>query len=128
MGLIDFLFGKYKDTPLKKTDKPIIDARQEYDRIKRETEILEKENRQWSKEFNNTIATREKALQLEKEGKLFEALDIYLDSINKDENSKKLTIYNYAFDIDRVIVLYGKTKQKEKLKPFLEENVGSTFI
>lgn len=124
MGLIDFLFGKDKPTPPKKMDNPRIEARQEYDRIKRETEILQAENRQWDKEFNNTIASREKALQLEKEEKLFEALEIYLDSINKDENSNKLTIYNYAFDIDRVIVLYGKTKQKEKLKAFLEEKVA----
>lgn len=124
MILIDFLLGKNKPIPPKKMDNPRIEAHQEYDRIKMQTKILQAENRQWGKEFNNTIASREKALQFEKEGKLFEALEIYLDSINKDENSDKLTIYNYAFDIDRVIVLYGKTKQKEKLKAFLEEKVA----
>lgn len=82
MGLIDFLFGKNRLNPLKKMDNKRIESRQEYDRIKRETDILQAENRQWNKEFNNTIASREKALQLEKKGKLFEALEIYLDSIN----------------------------------------------
>lgn len=124
MGLIDFLFSKDKPTPPSKMRNTRIEARQEYDRMKRENEILQEENRQWAKEFSNTIESREKALLLEKEGKLFEALDIYLDSINKYENSSKLTIYNYAFDIDRVIILYGKTNQKEKLKAFLEEKVA----
>lgn len=92
MILIDFLLGKNKPIPPKKMDNPRIEAHQEYDRIKMQTEILQAENRQLDKEFNNTIASREKALQFEKEGKLFEALEIYLDSINKDENSDKLTI------------------------------------
>ena len=124
MGLIDFIFGKDKHSPVKKVDNKQIEARQEYDRIKRETEILQAENKQWENEFSGKILSREKALQLEKEGKLFDALELYLDSIDKDENSNKLTIYNYAFDIDRVIVLYGKTKQKEKLKAFLEDKVA----
>lgn len=124
MGLIDFLFGKDKRTPLKKVDNSKIEARREYEQIKRETEILQTESRQWEKEFYNTISSREKALQLEKDGKLLEALKVYLDSINKDENSNKLNIYNYAFDINRVIVLYGKTKQKEKLKAFLEKSIA----
>ena len=123
MGLFDFLFGK-KSSSIKKIDDESISAYTEYDRIKRETEIIQTENRKWEKEFNNTISSREKALQLEKENKLNEALEIYLDSINKDENSDKLTIYNYAFDIDRVIVLYDKTKQKEKLKAFLEDKIN----
>ncbi len=124
MGLLDFLFGKEQTLPNRKIEDKKIELRNEYDRIKRETEILQSENKKWEKEFNNTISSREKALQLEKEGKILEALDVYLQSIELDEKSNKLTIYNYAFDIDRVIILYGKTKQKEKLKAFLEDKVN----
>ncbi|MHA6248822.1 hypothetical protein ACXYMU_12845 [Pontibacter sp. CAU 1760] len=105
-------------------DNKEIEDRQEYKQLRREIEILQEQNRQWEKEFNCTTSARREALQLEKEGKLFEALAIYLNSIDKYENSNQLTIYNYAFDIDRVIVLYGKTKQQEKLKAFLEEKVS----
>jgi len=124
MGLLDFFFGKEQTLPNRKIEDKKIELRNEYDQIKKETEILQSENKKWEKEFNNTISSREKALQLEKEGKFTEALDVYLQSIEIDEKSNKLTIYNYAFDIDRVIILYGKTKQKEKLKAFLEDKVN----
>lgn len=95
----------------------------EYDDLKDELEKLQNQNRGWEKEFNKIISAREKAQQLERENNLLEALEVYLESIRSNENSDKMTIYNYAFDIDRVIILYGKTKQKEKLKIFLEEKI-----
>lgn len=118
------LFGTVKPSSIEPVDDERVETRPEYDRLISETEILQTENSQWEEEFSRTISSREKALQAEKEGRMLEALEIYLDTINKDENSNKLTIYNYAFDIDRVIVLYGKTKQKEKLKVFLEDKIA----
>lgn len=124
MGLLNFLIGKQQTLPKHKIEDKKIELLKEYDQIKRESEILQSENKKWEKEFNYIISFRERALQLEKEGKILEALDVYLQSIELNEKSNKLTIYNYAFDIDRVIILYGKTKQKEKLKAFLEDKVN----
>jgi len=63
------------------------------------------------------------AAQLEKEKKYYEAISVYLKSIEQGESSELLNIYNYAHDISRVIMLYGKTKQVEELKKFLEEKI-----
>jgi tetratricopeptide (TPR) repeat protein len=52
-----------------------------------------------------------------------EALALYLFSIERGEQSKLLNINNYANDIERVIILYGRTKQKEFLIQFLEEKL-----
>lgn len=124
MRILDFFFGKEKTIPIRKSEGAKIEIRNEYEQIKKETETFKSENRNWQKEFNDVISSREAALNLEKVGKIFEALELYLKSIEKAENSNKLTINNYAFDIDRVIVLFGKTKQKEKLKEFLEDKIN----
>lgn len=123
MGLLDFLFGKKQQLPNRKIEEEKNELRDDYDQIVQDLEILQSENKKWNKEFNRTISNREKALHLEKEGKIIEALTVYLQSIDVNEKNNKLTIYNYAFDIDRVIILYGKTKQKEKLKEFLEDKI-----
>ncbi|WP_165732712.1 hypothetical protein [Polaribacter sp. 20A6] len=123
MGILDFLFGK-KTSSTKKIKNKEIFNQNEYNKLKRETKILQTENKEWEKEFNDTISLREKAKKLEKENKLNEALEIYLNSINIAKNNSKLNIYNYAFDIDRVIILYSKTKQKEKLITFLEDKIN----
>lgn len=122
MGLLDFLFGEKKSTiSLKVTKSDILN---DYETLKKETEKLQAKNKAWEIEFNDTTLSRQKAQQLEKENKLDKALSVYLQSIEKNENSTKLTISNFAFDIDRAIVLYGKLKQKEKLKVFLEEKIN----
>jgi tetratricopeptide (TPR) repeat protein len=125
MGLFDFLFGEKKSTESLKVTKSKSDLLDEYEYLKKETEKLQAENKAWEIEFNQTVSSRQKAQKLEKENKLDEALSVYLQSIERDESSKKLIIYNFAYDIDRVIVLYGKTKQKEKLNTFLEEKINN---
>ena len=124
MGIFDFLFSKNKTLPTRNTDSIKIEILNEYEEIKRKTETLQSENRNWQKEFNDVISSRETALNLEKEGKALEALKLYLKSIEKAESSNKLNINNYAFDIDRVIILFGKTKEIEKLKVFLEDKIN----
>ena len=114
MGLFDFLFGDKKSTESLKVTKSKSDLLGEYEYLKKKTEKLQAENKVWEIEINHTVLSRQKAQKLEKENKLDEALSVYLQSIERDENSKKLTICNFAFDIDRVIVLYGKTKREIK--------------
>ena len=64
-------------------------------------------------------------IRLEKEEKLHEAIDLYLKSIEFGEQSNRLNINNYAHDIERVVVLFGKTKQKDKLIEFLKRIISA---
>lgn len=123
MGLLDFLSSNKKTSLPQNKYKEQIKLSDEYDDLERETEAIKAKNKAWEIEFNKIISLRQKAQQFEKENKLNEALETYLESIEKGENGKCLNIANYAFDIDRVIVLYSKTKQKELLVEFLEEKI-----
>ncbi len=120
MGIFDFFESK-------KNDESEFDSRSEvfnyYEDLKRETDKLRKENAAWEKEFNHIIKLREEATALEKLGKHLEALKIFQDSIVYGENSERLNISNYAHDIERVIILLGKTKQDETQKVFLENAI-----
>jgi len=117
MGMFDFLKSK-------KIDDSTSDFRTEninsYEDLKRETDRLRKEHSAWEKEFNHIIKLREEANALEKLGKHSEALKNFQDSVTYGENSEKLNVSNYAYDIERVIILLGKTKQDDKQKVFLE--------
>jgi tetratricopeptide (TPR) repeat protein len=123
MGLFDFLSSNKKASLPQNKNKELVKLSEEYDDLKRETEAIKAKNKAWQIDFDKIISLRQKAQQFEKENKLNEALITYLESIEKGENSKYLNILNYAFDIDRVIVLYSKTRQKEVLIEFLEEKI-----
>lgn len=81
-----------------------------------ETKLIElqRENKAWEKDFNHIIKLREKAIQLEKNQDYSKAIETYIESIEFGEKSVKLNFSNYGYDIERLIVLYGKTKQTEK--------------
>ncbi len=117
MGIFDLFKSK-------KIEESTSDSRTEFQNyiedLRRETDKLRKENAAWEKEFNHIINLREEATDLDKLGKHSEALKIFQDSIAYGENSERLNLNNYAHDIERVIILLGKTKQDEKQKVFLE--------
>lgn len=121
MGLFDFLKSK---------PKPISDFQSNseeeilYYKLKKETDKIRQENYEWQKEFNDSMLLRQKAQKYEKENNLNEAIVTYLQAIEQGETNEKLNINNYAHDIDRVIILYGKTKQKELLTVFLEQKIN----
>lgn len=123
MGLLDFLFGNKDSSSSQEINDKSRELIDDYEKFKKETDALHAHNEAWSKEFHDLGYLRDKARQYEKEQKFIEAIVIYLHSIEKGEQSKLLNIYNYAHDIERVIVLYGKTKQKELLMQFLEEKI-----
>ena len=123
MGLLKKIFGRPETSiPQKKLDSE--ELLRDYGTLKEKIDALNKENEEWQAEFNGTIDFRQKARELEKENKLQEAIVTYLQSIEEGEQSKRLKMSNYAFDIERVIILYSKTKQKDVLKRFLEEKIS----
>ncbi|WP_318343371.1 hypothetical protein [Flagellimonas baculiformis] len=94
------------------------------DELKKETNRLKRENAVWEKEFSHIIELREKATKLDKSGKYLEAIKLYNEAILFGENSERMKISNYAHDINRVIILYGKSKQIDLLKIFLERIIN----
>ena len=123
MGIFKFLFDNKKPSKIIEDDVKVKDLIDDYESLKKETERLQEENKAWSVNFNKIIALRQKAKELEQLNKIEEAISVYLQSIEFGESSKKLNINNYAHDIDRVIILYSKTKQQDTLKRFLENKI-----
>ncbi|WP_042372603.1 hypothetical protein [Bacteroides neonati] len=91
--------------------------------INKDTKRLIKENKVWSDEFSNSMGSRSEAVALEKSGELMAAIEIYEECVQSGISSKKMNILNYAYDIDRLAILYRKTKQKEKEIDFLSDMI-----
>lgn len=112
MSIFDFLKPK-------KTNKPEDIWSLEDKVFGSELKELQVERKAWEEDFNHIIELREKAKLFEKKQEYTEAIEIYIEAIEFGENSIKLNFSNYAHDMERVIVLYGKTKQTEKQIDFL---------
>lgn len=123
MGLLKNLFRTKKSSLPSDKEIELIVKQKQYDTLKKETEKLQNENKSWQKDFDEIISLRQKAQQFEKDNNSHEALSIYMQSIAYGEKSPKMSINNYAFDIERVIILYSKLKQTELLKEFLQNNL-----
>ena len=91
--------------------------------LKKETEKLRNENEEWTKVFNKAMENRSRAVKLEKEGDLIAAINIYEQCVKEGIENDRLKLHNYAFDINRLAILYRKTKQKEKEISFLKEMI-----
>mgnify|MGYP003258682349 CR=1 FL=1 len=109
MGIFDFL--------RKKSNNGSVDDL--VDQWRRETAELQAESKAWEKEFSSLMGDRAKASKFEKEGQLFEAISEYEQCVEEGISSPRFRIYNYAHDIDRLAILYRKTKQIDKEVSFL---------
>jgi len=99
----------------------------EFDKDEQQLEIklaeIQEKNRELDRHFQRVYQARQSALQLEKEEKYNEALQVYLSSLIISESDELINILSYAFDIDRAIVLLSKSNQTERLIAFLEEKI-----
>jgi len=118
MGLFNFF---KKD----KTSKYTVEALNAYIELEDRNEKLKNENREWEKEFSHLSSLRQDAKILENENNYIRAIEVYLESIEFGERSNKLNIANYGYGIERVIILYGKLKQKDYLRQFLERMIST---
>ncbi len=92
--------------------------------IEQKLKRIKDENADWERDFSKLGSFSNKASTFEKNGKLYEAIEFYLKAIEFGENCKKLHINNYAYDIERVLILYGKTKQKGLQIEFLQSMIS----
>ena len=79
------------------------------------------ENDFWYSKFNELMAFRDKAKQQEGLNDLNRAIDLYHQAYSFGEATNELNYKNYAHDIERIIVLLGKTKRKDELATFLNK-------
>lgn len=82
-----------------------------FDNLECETKRMQKEGKKWSRQNQIVSSGRLSGMELEKSGDLDGAIDAYKESIEEGIRQPKTTIYNYAHSIDRLAVLYRKTKQ-----------------
>lgn len=122
MGIFN-LFGSNKPSKSNTKNNSNKNLPSSMEELKRKTGELRLENKKWEQELNKLISYRKKAQQFEKEKRLDEALLTYKDSIHFGENSPKLQFNNFAFDIQRVIIILSKTKQTNSLSEFLKEKI-----
>lgn len=122
MGLLILLFGSKKSNQNNK-DNHKNEQPRNYSELKQKTQELKASNIEWGKHSSKIISLREKAIELERNKKNEEAIKVYLESIGFGEESKRLSIYHYAHDINRVIILYSKGRKLELLKEFLNRNI-----
>ena len=118
------LFDLFKPKPKSNLQ---VDNESLEDMIKKDKEELKKlqsENKSWEKDFETIIRFRNIASKLEEKGKFNDAIEEYSKSVIFGETSQRLNLNNYAYDIERLIVLYGKTKQIDTLINFLEQIIA----
>lgn len=85
---------------------------------------LQAYDKDWEREFSSLSEDRDKASKLEKEGDLFGAIVEYEQCLNKCMSSSKFNICNFAYDINRLAILYRKTKQIDKEIDLLTEMIN----
>ncbi len=122
MNFIKKLFGKDKKTA-KSVDEKLDEAEdlEEFSKIlEEETKKLTEQNEIWQQNFDKLNSFRSKARDLEKKGNMPEAIECYEKAVNYGEECETLNYVNYGHDIQRLIILYSKTKSLNKLSDLLK--------
>lgn len=90
-----------------------------------ETRKLKEENKEWEAEAKVLFGKRKEIFALDKKGNESIVLPMYLDHLADCEASKRFSYTNNVVVIvDRIIILYGKLKDKKKQKEFIETAIA----
>ncbi len=125
MNFLKKLFGKDKKDEKqtsKSVDEKLDEAKnlEEVSKILKEgTKELVEQNKIWQQNFDKLNSFRSKARELEKNGILPETIEFYKKAVNYGEECETLNYVNYGHDIQRLIILYSKTKSLDKLSDLL---------
>jgi hypothetical protein len=112
----------YVDTLHNKAKDPLLEYLEE---IKEEAKKIKKRNDEWDEKHRIICDTRLRAIELEKAGHIQEAIDTYIENIKQCNSDPRFNNYqNTGYDINRVIILYSKTKQYKLMRQFLEFNIS----
>lgn len=135
MRLLDFLLKKIKETVPEDIEKAFqgltLNHKANSDGLKVEIKrtssqimLAYKESDAYFMASEMIHSLKERARNFEKRKLYNDAISVYLVAIEQGIMNKRLKFSDYEQCIDRVIVLYGKTRQKDKLKSFLQEQIN----
>ncbi len=124
MGIFNF-FKSSPNKKLEQTSKPKMDITNSFEKLKNEVDQLKAENELWQAEFKKLIEFTNKGRDFEKSDEFLQAIESYIKALDFGEASVELGINNYSHDIDRIIILYGKTKRIENQIAFLQRVISS---
>ena len=94
-----------------------------FNKMEKETKDLQKDGKDWSMQNQRVRESRVSGMELEKLGDLYGAISAYEKSIEDGIKNPQTVIYNYAYSIDRLAILYRKTKQIDKEISFLSDMI-----
>lgn len=97
----------------------------EIDQLRNDVARARAENAAWKNDFSSTMGDRAMASRMEKESRIGDAIVEYEKCVERGMASSQFNIYNYAHDIDRLAILYRKTKQLDKEISFLERMIDT---
>lgn len=136
MRILDYLFKKIKDISPEEIEKGYQGLTLDHQKrnsdelsaeIKRTNIQIAQAHRESDAYFMASQmihSLKERARSFEKRKLYHEAISVYLVAIEQGIMNTRLRLSDYEQCIDRVIVLYGKTRQKDKLKAFLMEQIS----
>lgn len=92
--------------------------------LKSKTETLRQENDYFSVAQGFYMEHVKNAKRYESDKNYEKAIEQYKIGLDFAENEPALQIHNFARSIQRLIILYGKTKQFDDLKNILEQSIS----
>lgn len=88
-----------------------------------EIKKLQAQNREWSRQQNKLRESIDKGWKLDKAGQSEAAIPLYEAGIKYGESATMVKINNYAHFCTRLMIMYRKTKQKEKEVEFISRMI-----
>ncbi|MFC2109856.1 hypothetical protein ACFLSU_04700 [Bacteroidota bacterium] len=119
-GLSAINYSDNTKPPVKTQNKPPLLKQYEFEE---KLNKLKQENTAISDSQSKYFKMTKIAKQLEKEKEQEEAIIEYEKALEFAYGEPSLKIHNFAHSIKRLIILYGKTKQKDKLKLILQTSI-----
>ncbi len=136
MRLLDYIIKRFKDASPEEIEKGYqgltLNHKRNSDELSAEIKrtnnqiaLAHKESEAYIMASEMIHSLKERARSYEKRKLFHEAISVYLVAIEQGIMNSRLRLSDYEQCIDRVIVLYGKTRQKDKLKAFLMEQISN---
>lgn len=88
---------------------------------KRELEAIQSENREWERQFSILMGHQGRGIELEKQKDVDSAISEYEQAISYGKTASKLSVNNYQYSAERLMVLYRKRKEYDKEIAIIED-------
>lgn len=79
--------------------------------IEKLIEKLQGGNREWEKAFSELMSFQNAGIELERDGRLEEAVRQYKQAVKLGENDERFKVNNYFYSIERLVIVCRKLKK-----------------